>query len=44
MLDYITPDVVHVFMDGRIVETGDAELAKRIENEGYDAFRAEAHS
>jgi Fe-S cluster assembly ATP-binding protein len=41
MLDYITPDVVHVFVDGRIVETGDAELAKRIENEGYDAFRPE---
>ncbi|MDX1691651.1 MAG: Fe-S cluster assembly ATPase SufC [Acidimicrobiia bacterium] len=41
MLDYITPDVVHVFVDGRIVETGDAELAKRIEDEGYDAFRLE---
>jgi Fe-S cluster assembly ATP-binding protein len=39
MLDYITPDVVHVFMDGRIVETGDAGLAKRIEEDGYDAFR-----
>ena len=41
MLDYITPDVVHVFMDGRIVETGGSELAKRIEEDGYDAFRAE---
>jgi Fe-S cluster assembly ATP-binding protein len=41
MLDYITPDVVHVFVDGRIVETGDAELAKRIESDGYDAFRPE---
>jgi Fe-S cluster assembly ATP-binding protein len=40
MLDYITPDVVHVFVDGRIVETGDADLAKRIEDEGYDAFRS----
>ena len=38
MLDYITPDVVHVFVDGRIVETGDADLARRIEEDGYDAF------
>jgi Fe-S cluster assembly ATP-binding protein len=39
MLDYITPDVVHVFMDGHIVETGGPDLAKRIEDEGYEAFR-----
>jgi Fe-S cluster assembly ATP-binding protein len=39
MLDYITPDVVHVFMDGRVVETGGPDLAKRIEEDGYDAFR-----
>ena len=42
MLDYITPDIVHVFMDGRIVETGDADLAKRIEEDGYDSFRTGA--
>ena len=42
MLDYITPDVVHVFVDGRIVETGSADLAKQIEDQGYDAHRAEA--
>ena len=42
MLDYITPDVVHVFVDGRVVKTGDAALAKRIEEDGYDAFRVEA--
>ncbi|MFQ5555623.1 MAG: Fe-S cluster assembly ATPase SufC [Acidimicrobiia bacterium] len=42
MLDYLTPDVVHVFVDGRIVETGAAELARRIEDEGYDAHRIEA--
>jgi len=42
MLDYITPDIVHVFMDGRVVETGDADLAKRIEEDGYDAFRTGA--
>jgi len=39
MLDYITPDVVHVFMDGRVVETGGPDLAKKIEDEGYEAFR-----
>ena len=44
MLDYITPDVVHVFVDGRIVDTGGADLAKRIEEEGYDAFRVGAES
>ena len=42
MLDYITPDIVHVFMDGRVVKTGDADLAKRIEDDGYDAFRTGA--
>ena len=40
MLDYITPDIVHVFIDGRVAETGGADLAKRIEVEGYEAWRA----
>jgi len=44
MLDYITPDIVHVFVDGAIADTGTAELAKRIEVEGYEAFRAGAES
>jgi Fe-S cluster assembly ATP-binding protein len=39
MLDYITPDIVHVFVDGQIVESAGPELAKRIETAGYDAFR-----
>lgn len=39
LLEHITPDVVHVFVDGRIVATGDEELARRIETDGYDAFR-----
>lgn len=42
MLDYITPDVVHVFVDGRIARTGGATLAKQIEEDGYEAFRTEA--
>jgi Fe-S cluster assembly ATP-binding protein len=41
MLDYITPDIVHVFVDGTIVETGGPDLAKRIEADGYDAFKAD---
>jgi len=41
MLDYITPDFVHVFLDGRIVESGDAALADSIEDAGYDSFRSE---
>ena len=39
LLEYITPDVVHVFVAGRIVESGGEELARRIELEGYDTFR-----
>jgi Fe-S cluster assembly ATP-binding protein len=38
ILDYITPNYVHVFVDGRIVETGGPELAKKLEAEGYDPF------
>jgi Fe-S cluster assembly ATP-binding protein len=36
LLDYIVPDVVHVMFDGRIVHSGDAELAKELESKGYD--------
>ena len=35
LLDYIVPDVVHVLADGRIVETGDASLAHKLEEHGY---------
>jgi Fe-S cluster assembly ATP-binding protein len=42
MLDYITPDIVHVFVDGRIIATGGPELAVEIEEAGYDAYRIEA--
>jgi Fe-S cluster assembly ATP-binding protein len=39
LLDYLTPDVVHVLVDGRIVASGGPELAKQLETDGYDAFR-----
>lgn len=36
LLDYIKPDFVHVMMDGRIVQSGKADLAKELESKGYD--------
>jgi Fe-S cluster assembly ATP-binding protein len=39
ILHYITPDFVHVLMDGRIVAEGGAELAHQLEREGYDPLR-----
>ena len=38
ILNYVTPDHVHVFVGGKIVESGGKELAHRLEAEGYDAF------
>jgi Fe-S cluster assembly ATP-binding protein len=38
ILNYIDPDYVHVFVDGRIVEEGGPELAHKLEAEGYEAF------
>jgi Fe-S cluster assembly ATP-binding protein len=39
LLDHIVPDVVHVLIDGRIVRTGDKNLAKQLEKEGYSEVR-----
>lgn len=39
LLDYIVPDVVHVLIDGRIVRTGNKDLAKQLEAEGYNEVR-----
>jgi Fe-S cluster assembly ATP-binding protein len=41
LLNYITPDFVHVMMQGRIVKSGGPELAQRLENEGYDWIKEE---
>lgn len=38
ILRYIKPDVVHVFVDGRIVESGGPELADLLESQGYERF------
>jgi Fe-S cluster assembly ATP-binding protein len=39
MLNYITPDFVHIMYGGRIVESGKAELALRLEEQGYEWIR-----
>ncbi|KPK66643.1 MAG: cysteine desulfurase [Gemmatimonas sp. SG8_38_2] len=39
LLDHIVPDVVHVLIDGRIVRTGDKDLAKQLEKQGYAEVR-----
>jgi Fe-S cluster assembly ATP-binding protein len=44
ILRYIKPDFVHVFVDGRVAEEGGAELADRLENEGYDRFLKPANA
>jgi Fe-S cluster assembly ATP-binding protein len=41
ILNYITPDFVHVMMDGRIVKSGGKELAHELEAKGYEGIRAE---
>lgn len=38
ILNYVTPDFIHVFADGKIVQTGDASLADQLEAEGYEKF------
>jgi Fe-S cluster assembly ATP-binding protein len=39
ILDELEPDRVHILVDGRVVDSGGPELAKRLETEGYDAWR-----
>ena len=39
ILDELRPDVIHVLVDGRIVDSGGPELASRLDREGYEAWR-----
>jgi Fe-S cluster assembly ATP-binding protein len=39
ILNYIKPDYVHIMLDGRIVESGDSDLAVKLEERGYDWIR-----
>lgn len=41
LLDYIVPDKVHVMFDGRIIRSGDKELALELEEKGYDWVKEE---
>lgn len=41
LLDYIVPDKVHVLMNGKIVKSGDKELALKLEEKGYDWIKEE---
>ena len=42
LLDYIVPDRVHVLADGRIVRSGNKELANELEEKGYAEFSSAA--
>jgi len=42
LLDYVQPDTVHVLVDGRIVRSGDKQLALELEEKGYGWIEAEA--
>jgi Fe-S cluster assembly ATP-binding protein len=44
ILNYVEPDFVHVFVDGRIVEEGGPELAHKLEAEGYAAYSTNGRS
>jgi Fe-S cluster assembly ATP-binding protein len=44
LLEYITPDYVHVMLDGRIVKSGDKNLALELEAKGYDWVEKEARA
>jgi Fe-S cluster assembly ATP-binding protein len=44
LLDYIVPDFVHVLYKGRIVKSGDANLAKELEVKGYDWIKEEVEA
>ena len=41
LLNYIVPDFVHVLIDGRIVRSGDRELALQLEDQGYEWLEIE---
>jgi Fe-S cluster assembly ATP-binding protein len=44
LLDELSPDFVHVLVDGRIITSGGAEIAAQIERDGYESFRTMVQS
>ena len=43
ILDYVEPDHVHIMLDGKVVKSGDASLAEKLEDRGYDWIREEVY-
>jgi len=43
ILDYVEPDFVHVMLDGKVAKSGEADLAKKLEDEGYDWVREDVY-
>jgi len=43
ILEYVEPDHVHIMLDGKVVKSGDAELAETLEDKGYDWVREEVY-
>ncbi len=43
ILDYVEPDHVHIMLDGKVVKSGDASLAEKLEDRGYDWVREEVY-
>jgi Fe-S cluster assembly ATP-binding protein len=43
LLDYITPDHVHVLYKGKIIQSGEKDLAKKLESQGYDWLTKDIH-
>ncbi|MBU5255759.1 Fe-S cluster assembly ATPase SufC [Tissierella praeacuta] len=41
LLDYLNPDYIHILLDGKIVKTGGIELAKEIDEMGYENIKSE---
>jgi len=39
LLGYLKPDIVHILLDGKIVDSGDLSLAEQLDREGYEAWR-----
>ena len=44
LLDEVQPDIVHIMVDGRIIESGGLELAEKLERDGYEALRAQSRA
>ncbi|SEK45302.1 ABC transporter ATP-binding protein [Haloferax larsenii] len=43
ILEYVEPDHVHIMLDGKVVKSGDADLASELEDKGYDWVREEVY-